>query len=140
MGEDFPPDRNMKPLLSVALKEALHLALIDSIGSEDTKTRREWETDIDAIPDDALARVDLTALGQNLACRFLGSGGWELPHGEERAYTGNLTATEIWELSIDRPDRDQIAETAFDLGLEPTDDGMFKLPDDPSTDTEAPDA
>ena len=52
----------MKPLLAVAIKEALRLALDDSCIEGDT----------------VIADLDLDALAINLCLRLLGSGGWEV--------------------------------------------------------------
>jgi hypothetical protein len=115
---------SMKPLLAVALKQALHWALIDSAAVHDPdnadctdgtrlptpEEREAWGWDLYAIP---LSHIDPGALAQNLAVRLLGSGGWFL--GGE--YTGNMSPREVFEASVDRPDQDEVAETAFDLGL-----------------------
>jgi hypothetical protein len=131
-------------MLAACIQEAVHLALIDSVGPEaDPKAeslerragvwtpeeRAAMEADIYAIPPEAIARMSPMALAQNVACRLLGTGGWELPTPNGPMYTGNATTSEVFEASFDRPDRDHVAELAFDLGLKPSDDGMFKMPD-----------
>jgi len=93
--------------------------------------RKAWEFDIYAIPDEALTRMDLGALARNVACRLLGTGGWELPTPHGPMYAGNATTTEVFEASFERPDRDHVAEIAFDMGLKQRKDGMFEMPDAP---------
>lgn len=139
--------RSMKPMLARCIHEAVHLALIDSVGPEaDPKAesferrcgvwtpeeRAAMEADIYAIPSEAIARMSPMALAQNVAVRLLGAGGWELPTPNGPMYTGNATTAEVFEATFDRPDRDHIAEVAFDLGLKPTDDGMFEMPESES--------
>ena len=119
---------SMKPMLAVVLKQALHWALIDSAAVYDPENadctdgtrlptpeeREAWGWSINAIP---LAHIGPDALAQNLAVRLLGSGGWHIGG----LYAGNASPREVFEASIDRPDRDEIAEIAFDLGLRPDD-------------------
>lgn len=140
--------RTMKPMLAECIHQAVHLALIDSVlpdENADGETFEEraglWteeqqnamESDIYAIPSEAIAKMDPGALCQNIACRLLGTGGWMLPTPDGPMYTGNATASEVFEASFDRPDRDHVAEVAFDMGLKPTEDGMFEMPDSDET-------
>ena len=115
---------SMKPLLSVVLRQALHWALIDSAAVHDPdnadctdgtristpEEREAWGWDMYAIP---LGHIDPGALAQNLAVRLLGGGGWHIGG----LYSGNATPQEVFDASIDRPDRDEVSEIAFDLGL-----------------------
>lgn len=150
---DFPLRRSMKPMLSKCVQQAVHLALIDSVGPEPNpdgatleereglwteEQRAAMELDIYAIPSDALARMSPMALAQNVAVRLLGAGGWELPTPNGPMYTGNATTREVFEASFDRPDRDQIAELAFDMGLKEGEDGMFEFRDPPEEDGDGP--
>jgi len=120
------PQRSMKPLLALAIREALHLALIDSatpprsdhadIGDWTPEQVAAMRSDIHAIPLD----FDPEALAQNLACRLLGTGGWSL--GD--LYSPNATPQEVFDHSIDRPHRDAITEMVIDLGLRPEDEDV----------------
>jgi hypothetical protein len=56
---------------------------------------------------------DPGALAQNVACRLLGTGGWNVGG----IYAGNATDRDVFDASIIRPDRDRISELAMDLGL-----------------------
>lgn len=120
------PNRSLKPLMAEVIREAVHLALIDSAipdGADDDGGSRMWTEaeleamhhDIYAIPSEALARMDPGALARNVAVRLLGTGGWSLMNGDEEVYTGNATAQEIWDLSIARPSRSHIDEMAMDV-------------------------
>lgn len=125
-----PVERTMKPMLAACVKQALHLALIDSVlpepdpnaesfearaGLWTDQQKAAMEADIYAIPSSALAAMDPGALAQNLACRLFGFGGWALPTPDGPIYTGNATISETFEASFDRPDRSEISEVAFDL-------------------------
>ena len=88
----------MKPLLSVAVKEALKLALNDTIISGDAR----------------LCDLDLDALGQALCCRLLGYGGWDV----QGVYAGNASPQELLHASIENPGRRQIQDVVDALGLE----------------------
>lgn len=110
---------DMKALLGVAVSEAVHLALIDTVEIDLTDAQRQaarW--DIHRIPGEAIARMDPEALAQNVCVRLLGSGGWFV----NGVYAGNATPREVLDASIQRPDRDPIDEIAFDLGLQAPDD------------------
>lgn len=122
------PGTNMKPLLGMAVKEAVKLALIDSVPIPDdpnlgaiedlnrkTELRRLWAWDIRQMPAELLSEIDPDALGQNVGCRLLGTGGW-FSNG---VYAGNATPTEVLHSCVERPDQDHISEIAFDLGLGP---------------------
>jgi hypothetical protein len=125
---------SMKPLLAVAIQEAVKLALIDSVyvrdGDEERPPnddeRREWRWDVYAIPDESLARIDPVALAQNVCVRLLGTGGWYA----NGVYSGNATPREVLEACLERPDEDPIAGAAFSMGLVPAGDGMFRFPTD----------
>lgn len=116
------PERSMKALLSVAVKEAVHLALIDAAvpveRDEDGQARlwtdeerQRFREDIFAIPGEALANMDPLALAQCVAVRLLGPGGWMI--GD--VYAGNATARDVLEASVERPDQSHVDEFAFDL-------------------------
>lgn len=149
---------SMRCLLSLAVHEAVKLALIDSaaprvtcpacdgsaidtsdegyegkcstcLGSSTPGTvlgfwtdeqKAEMRRDIHAMPSEAMAEIDPAALAQNVACRLLGAGGWVVGG----LYGGNATPREIFEASLERPDRSVIDEIAFDLGCGPPVGGM----------------
>jgi hypothetical protein len=133
----------LKPMLAECVQEAVKLALIDSCWPVDEATgedraeswtpeeRAAMRRDIHTMPSSAMSRIDPQALARNVAVRLLGTGGWFLPspRGGDPIYTGNATSREVFEASFERPDRDQIAEMGFDLGLRPTEDGMFEMPE-----------
>lgn len=112
---------SMKPLLGLAIQEAVKLALIDSVfvptpDGERVPTddeRRAWSWDIHSMPDECMARMDPTALGQNVAVRLLGSGGWH----SSGVYSGNATPREILDSCIYRPDEDPLGSIKMALGL-----------------------
>jgi hypothetical protein len=128
---------HMKPLLAVAIKEAVKLALIDccladavdaAVGKEgdferwaetSQRLKAEWTADVYSMPADLFARMDPLALAQNVAVRLLGPGHWHV----NGVYAGNATPRELLEATVERPDQDPIAEIAFDLGLRPIEDG-----------------
>ena len=125
-------DHSMKCLLAVAVNEAVHLALVDSVMPPDDRLptpdeRESMLNDVHAIPREWLAMMSPEALAQNVCCRLLGYGGWEVGG----IYAGNATPRQVFEASIGRPDRDKLAEFAFDLvrsGIaEVGDDGMLVL-------------
>lgn len=104
---------NMKALLGVAVRQAVHLALVDSAENEGSVARRRWLDDIHSIP---LHGIDPEALAKNVANRLLGSGGWCV----NGVYAGNATPRQVLEASIARPDMDPITEFILDLGLTPS--------------------
>src|SRR5688572_826888 len=121
MADEPQVEVSLKPLLAVAVQEAVKLALIDSAipprkapdgqyGFWTDEEIEEFKRNIYAIPSESIAAMDPGALARNVAVRLLGSGGWHLPAG----YTGNMTPREVFEGSIQRPDQDVIAEAAFD--------------------------
>jgi hypothetical protein len=61
---------------------------------------------------------DPGALAQNVCCRLLGTGGWNVGG----IYAGNATDRDVFDASIIRPDRSRIDELAMDMGLRPEDD------------------
>lgn len=146
-GEDEHVELTLKPMLAECIQEAVKLALIDSCWPVDEATGEEREDswtpeereamrrDIHALPSSALATMDPGALARNVGVKLLGLGGWFLPDpaGGDPVYTGNATTREVFDLSFERPDRDAGAEMAFDLGLEDAGDGMYRLPDDPTS-------
>lgn len=90
-------DVTMKPLLAVAIKEALRLAIDDSQMDGDMYLRD----------------IDLDALAINLCLRLLGTGGWMV----RGAYAGNASPQQILHACIDRPGRENIAPIIEALGL-----------------------
>lgn len=74
--------------------------------------REAWRNDVYLIPN---SDFDPMALAQNVVIRLLGSGGWMLPTPNGDAYTGNMTARDVFEASMVRPDRDIGAEVSADL-------------------------
>lgn len=130
-------DRSMKPLLAVAVEEAVRLAFVDSclacemdtvIAAEGVdawmeradEVRARWSRDPDSIPDEYVADMSRGAFAQNLCCRLLGTGGWQI--GD--MYTGNATPQEIFDASIDRTHQDPTADvraSLLDAGVESAD-------------------
>ena len=137
----------MRCMLSKCINEAVKLAIIDCVGSDqmDSYRRRypkdtweqtfarcdaeraEWLRDIYQVPEELWARIDPGALASNVSCRLIGYGGWTVGG----VYGGNGTIQQIADATFARPDQDHIAEMAFDLGLKPTEDGFFEMPDTP---------
>lgn len=131
------PDRSMKPLLAVAVTEAVRLALVDSclacemervIAADgiDAWLERadsiceQWARNPELIPDGDVAGMDRAALAQNVACRLLGTGGWQIGS----LYAGNATPQEIFDASIDRTHEDPTADVRMgllDAGVESSD-------------------
>lgn len=120
---------SMRCLLSVAVQEAVTLALIDTARPRDANGQDRFWTDdeklamrrnIYAMPDEALGNMDPGALARNVACRLLGTGGWIVGG----VYAGNATPREVFEATIERPDRSFVDELAFDTLA------AFQAPDD----------
>ncbi len=107
-------DITMKPLLAVAVTEALRLAIQDSMMPED-KT---------------LADIDLDALAQNLCCRLLGTGGWMV----RGVYSGNATPQEILHACVEHPRADPLADVKAAFGFE-HETPVLKVVDSDSVDT-----
>lgn len=128
---------SMKPMLADCVKEAVRLALVDACWPVDEQKgtdraeswtdaeRLEFRRNIHALPSSALSKMDPEALAQNVAVRLLGTGGWVLPdpRGGVPIYTGNATTREVFDATFERPDRSIVDEMAFDLGLQPADEG-----------------
>ena len=106
-------DVSMKPLLAVAVHEALRLAIQDCMMPED-KT---------------LADVDLDALAQNLCCRLFGTGGWSV----RGVYSGNATPQEILHACVENPRADPLADITTALGLEEINPRTLKVVNDDET-------
>ena len=102
--------RNASSATPAAVHDPPNADCTDGTRLPTPEEREAWGWDIHAIP---LAHIDPEALAQNLAVRLLGSGGWWIGG----LYAGNATPREVFEASIDRPDRDAVAEVAFDLNL-----------------------
>lgn len=106
---------HMRPLLAVAIKEAVKLALIDSCAVDATEEQRaEWAYDIYKMPNELYKEMDPGALAQNVACRLIGTGNWTVG----KCYTGNATSREAVEACIVRPDQDPSADVVMKLGLQ----------------------
>lgn len=115
----------MKPLLSVAIMEAVKLAIIDSIApaeidgdvdawmAESDARRDRLAFDIYQITGEELASIDPGALAQNVACRLLGTGGWCV----NGVYAGNATPREILDACVHRPDQDPLGDIKHSMGL-----------------------
>ena len=109
-------DRNMKPLLGVAVQEAVRLAIVDCL-DPDTVTdedRERYRRDVHAIPVELWVRIDPTALGQNVACRLLGTGGWVI--GD--FYSGNATPAEVLGACVAEPHADPLAGIKTEFGID----------------------
>lgn len=123
------PERSMKPLLGKLVQESIHLALVDCCladamdeyvakhgidaylnGGREVITT-PWLRDVHAIPSRYIARIDPSALGQCVAVRLLGAGGWMVGG----AYAGNATPRDLLDATFERPDRSEVSEVAFDL-------------------------
>lgn len=132
---DWSGNRTMKPLLGMAIQEAVVLALIDSVHIPEDKSepdvikhmhkqddlRRQWASDIYSMPDELLSTIDPIALAQNVARRLLGTGGWVV--GD--VYSGNASPREVVEATFTRPDKDPLGDIKFamlDIGLRLVDD------------------
>jgi hypothetical protein len=121
-------DRTVKPLLAVAVEEAVKLAFADSclacemdkvIAAEGVDAwmdraddvRTDWSNNPSMIPDEYVAGMDRAAFAQNLCCRLLGTGGWQI--GD--LYTGNATPQEVFDASIGRAHEDPTAAVRMAL-------------------------
>ena len=110
---DIDPDRlTMKPLLGELVQEAVKLAIIDSVsfGSlsemgvdayfEHTKKRRAaLYVNIFNVTDEEWASINPMALAMNVACRLLGSGGWDV----RGVYGGNASPGDLLEATFGKP-------------------------------------
>lgn len=120
-------ERTMKGLLAVAIKEAVKLALIDSVlamgadkahdegeewGEATSRLRAEWDQNIYAIPSELIARMDPMALAQNICCRLLGTGGWTI----SGVYGGNASPAQMLQASIARPGHANVDDVAAAFG------------------------
>lgn len=120
----LPPDdpdnrHSMKPLLAVAIKEAVMWALVDSVfvptddgdrvPTDDERAR--WLLQPYAIPGDSLGTMDVMALAQNVALRLLGPGGWYV----NGVYGGNASASQVLGACVARPDQDPLGDIKADL-------------------------
>jgi len=101
---DIDNPLTMKPLMALAVKEALRLAIADSMAPEDK----------------SLADIDLDTLGRNLACRLLGYGGWQV--GD--MYSANSSPQQILYACVKRPALDPLKDIVDALGLEPVNDPL----------------
>lgn len=126
---DDPYDNplSLKPLLAVAIHEAVAWALVDStdpelagctasfVNGDDNfaKTRASWVLDPHSIPAEALASIDPTALAQNITTRLLGSGGWETGG----IYHGNASPQQTFDALVRRPHEDPLGDIKMALGV-----------------------
>lgn len=121
-------ETHMKPLLATAVTEAVKLAIVDSLpvewpvnafveGTEECLERQEkkrnWLWDPYSIPQEHWNGIDPMALAQNICCRLLGKGGWEV----NGVYSGNATPREILDACVERPDQDPLGDIKHALGL-----------------------
>lgn len=122
----------LKPLLMVAVREAVKLALIDSVHppGRDAEGRglvptpdekREWLLDPGKIPESYMATLDPDVLARNVGLRLLGTGGWII--GD--TYTAHSSPAEVLDLCVQRPHQDPAGEmhvVLLDMGLRPSDE------------------
>ena len=101
MSEHIDNRVTMKPLLALAIDEALRLALKDATNNGEISYND----------------MDIDALAQSLSCRLLGYGGWMV--GD--MYIGNSSPQQILHACIPRPERNPLEDVVTDLGLEPID-------------------
>ena len=132
-GDPHDNPLSLKPLLAVAIHEAVAWALVDSTDPElagltesfkagddnFAKTRAGWVLDPHSIPAEALASIDPTALAQNIANRLLGTGGWETGG----IYHGNASPQETFTALVRRPHQDPLGDIKMALGLKEDDRG-----------------
>lgn len=105
---------SMKPLLGLAIQEAVKRAILDCMPPESTDEERlKWLWDLYSIPEAHWAQIDPGALARNVVCRLLGTGGWQIG----KMYAGNATPREILEACVERPDQDPLGDIKMDLGL-----------------------
>jgi hypothetical protein len=137
-----PPDsprapHSMKPLLGVAVTEAVVWALTDSVfvPADDgdrvptDEERAAWLLDPYAIPGEALARMDVMALAQNVALRLMGPGGWYV----NGVYSGNASAAAVLGACVARPDKDPLGDIKADLAEAGFGPDTWVVPDDDHT-------
>lgn len=130
--QGWDPDASLKPLLGLAVSEAVKLALIDSVmvpcAPEDSDTtgrparvptdeeRARWQANIYSMPDECMAQMDPGALAKNVANRLLGGGGWTV----RGVYSGNASPREILDACVVRPDEDPLGDIKAAMGLRDT--------------------
>ena len=119
-------DTNMKPLLSKLIERAFVLAVSDCIappvGFDDQddydKRKAAVQRDVYSISAEDWAQIDAMALAQNLCCRLLGKGGWEV----NGVYSANATVQQVVNACFGgEASKDPLADIKETLGLE-TDD------------------
>lgn len=137
-------EASMKPLLMVAVQEAVKLAFIDSVtvptpdgngnlcdGRERFPTadeRRSWAWNLDAMPDEVRATASLDVVARNTGLRLFGGGGFTV----NGVYAGNATPQQILEACVERPDQDPLGDISMaltDLGFTITDDEPTEDPE-----------
>ena len=108
-------DTHMKPLLSVAIHEAVKLAIVDCLDPDKVtdEDRIVYRKDNHKIPGDLWKSIDPTALAQNICCRLLGTGGWEV----NNVYAGNASPIEVLYACIQNPGQDPNGDVKKALGL-----------------------
>jgi len=120
-----PRDTHMKPLLAVAVREAVVLAIIDSVATVEIKDgdidawmaesdaqRGRLAFDIYQITPEEWGSIDPGALAQNVACRLFGDGGWTV----NGVCSGNASPREVLDACVHRPDRDPLGDIKHALG------------------------
>lgn len=132
-GDPHDNPLSLKPLLAVAIHEAVAWAIVDSTdpelagdlladitGKDDTysRTRARWVLDPHSIPAEALASIDPVALAQNITIRLLGRGGWETGG----IYHGNASPQQTFDALVRRPHEDPLGDIKMALGVVEDDD------------------
>lgn len=120
---------SLKPLLAVAIHEAVAWALVDSTdpelagdlvaditGKDDrySRTRAAWRLNPHLIPAEVLASIDPGALAQNIVIRLLGPGGWETGG----VYHGNTSPQQTFDALVRRPHADPLGDLKMWLGVQ----------------------
>lgn len=111
---------NMKPLLGAIIQQALRLAIIDCCGIVKDGTgerlatdseREGWLANIHSLSQELWNDIDPTALGQNLGCRLLGRGGWEM----NGVYAGNASPATLFNQVFSKATKGQVDDIIADL-------------------------
>ncbi len=116
-------DIHMKPVLAKAIEHAFVLAVSDCLPPPERPDdmdrydarKRVVQLDVYKITDEEWAQIDPMALAQNLCCRLLGTGGWQVGG----VYSANATVNEVIAACFgeDEANRDPIADVKEALGL-----------------------
>jgi hypothetical protein len=117
---------SMKPLLSAALDEAFHIAVVDSIPDLTDERRIAIFRNLHCMTDEEWGRIDPGALRRNIACRLWGSGGWTV----RGVYSGNANKREVFEACIANTEANQIDDVVGALRGSGLDAKPISSPDD----------